>query len=255
MTVAASHGTGTRQLEKVARSAWARLSSIRLKATVSMMGARPAKVCVLAILLIAVALAGPTACTESNVPPPTASPSPVPPPTAVPSPDELANRQAREFRYIAVEVSGLGNTCALRTDGIVICWGQGNLVPPAAGHYTMVSVGQSHACGVKTDGQLECWGENDFGQGDAPDGEFQSVSAGYTHTCGVRPEGVVECWGRDESTGSSNDPETVLRSLFYPCGAGIEGAEECGNTDAHAEVFCPSAPAMGTLAEFVRMAP
>ena len=240
--VAASTGTGTRQLEKVAKSARARLSAIRLKETVSMMGARPAKVCVLALLLIAVALAGPTACTESNVAPPTAVLSPVPPstavpspmapPTAVPSPDESANRQARKFRYIAVGVSGLGNTCALRTDGIVICWGQGNLVPPAAGHYTMISVGQSHACGVKTDGQLECWGENGFGQGDAPDGEFLSVSAGYTHTCGVRLDGVVECWGGDESTSAANDPESALRALLLPCAAKV-----CPNTAAPAGTF------------------
>lgn len=206
------------------------------------MGAEPAKACVLAVLLTVVALAGPAACAGSNEPLPTATatpmplptvaPSLMPPPTAVPSPDELANRRAREFRYIAVEVGGLNNTCALRTDGVVICWGQGNLVPPVAGLYTMISVGQSHACGVKTDGQLECWGENGSGQSAPPDGEFQSVSAGYVHTCGVRIEGEVECWGGDESAGLSSDPQTVIRALPLPC-----AAKECPNTDAPAGAF------------------
>ena len=188
------------------------------------MGTGPAKACVLVVLLVAAAaaLAGSAGCAVSH----TLQPPATPWPTAVPSPDELANRQAREFRYIAVEVSELNNTCALRDDGAAICWVQGNLIPPATGHYTMISVGPSHACGVKTDGHLECWGENDFGQSAAPAGEFQSVSAGYTQTCGIRIEGVVECWGGDERTGLTDRLD---------CAARTAGAKECGGGDENTE--------------------
>jgi hypothetical protein len=32
-------------------------------------------------------------------------------------------------------------------------------MPPPAGTFRVLTVGESHACGVHTDGDVECWGD------------------------------------------------------------------------------------------------
>lgn len=72
------------------------------------------------------------------------------------------------------------HTCAARSDGTVVCWGNndnGQLGPnapttyaarayPVTGLSDVVSVaaGTSHSCAVQTGGTLVCWGDNSVGQ-------------------------------------------------------------------------------------------
>ncbi len=67
-----------------------------------------------------------------------------------------------------------------------------------------MAAGGSQSCGLRTDLTVECWGGDEGGQWTAPDGEFLSVSAGPRHSCGVRAARTVECWGytRRPFTGS-----------------------------------------------------
>jgi alpha-tubulin suppressor-like RCC1 family protein len=104
---------------------------------------------------------------------------------------------------------GLVHSCALRTDGVVECWGvTGNIVDegqaPAsksasAGSFTQVSSHYHHTCALRDDGVVECWGNNNPGQAPptraAATGQFTAVSAGRFHSCALRSDGVIECWG------------------------------------------------------------
>lgn len=68
--------------------------------------------------------------------------------------------------------SGYYQTCALKTDGSVWCWGQigGNTISSPAqvslGGTTAkkIAVGTFHACAILADDTVACWGDNSVGQ-------------------------------------------------------------------------------------------
>ena len=64
-----------------------------------------------------------------------------------------------------------------------------------------VSAGSYHTCALKTDGTVVCWGDNTDGQTTVPDGltSVAQVTAGYFHTCALKADDSVWCTGTDES--------------------------------------------------------
>jgi alpha-tubulin suppressor-like RCC1 family protein len=134
--------------------------------------------------------------------------------------------------------AGGAHTCARRTTGRLLCWGDddsgelGNGLPmldrttPAevAGGRTdwaAVSAGGGHTCARRTTGRLFCWGDDDGGElGDdvvladraAPSEvagartDWGAVSAGLLHTCARRTTGRLFCWGRDDGGQLGDNP-------------------------------------------------
>lgn len=96
--------------------------------------------------------------------------------------------QATEPRAVIADtawdavVAGFRNTCAIRSDGALFCWGAGTegqngdgarerrsvpvevAAPPAGERWERVDVGEQHACATRSDGSLYCWGANAEGQ-------------------------------------------------------------------------------------------
>jgi hypothetical protein len=124
--------------------------------------------------------------------------------------------------------AGVTHTCALRSDGVVRCWGSNvrgqlaidsatteSLVPVTAAGLSSprprtIAAGDSHACAVLADGTVRCWGLNDAGQ--LGDGTFTDkftpvtvsgltnvavITAGSRDTCALRADGAPFCWGRN----------------------------------------------------------
>ncbi|HEY1536842.1 MAG TPA: hypothetical protein VGF76_22625 [Polyangiaceae bacterium] len=119
--------------------------------------------------------------------------------------------------------SAYAQSCAIRTDQTVACWGAGDasddpnqmfcnekinfgqsVAPP--GTFVQISVGTLNSCGVHTDGTVACWGAgtkpgdcssdiDTCGQSLPPAGKFVQVAAGYSHACGMKADRTVECWG------------------------------------------------------------
>ena len=124
-------------------------------------------------------------------------------------------------------VAGPANTCAIRDDDALLCWGDNSYaklgvgpstvanvtVPPAESPYdfdaAQVSIGEYHLCAVTTQGALKCWGRNDWGQlgnglttqSDTPadvlglTAGVAQVAVGDFHTCALTIDGAVKCWG------------------------------------------------------------
>ncbi|MEM9487587.1 MAG: hypothetical protein AAGC55_00515, partial [Myxococcota bacterium] len=146
----------------------------------------------------------------------------------VPTP-VAADANGHAFDHVTDLCSGVGHTCARKSDGTVWCWGDnrrgqlGNgsvygisrrptpVVLSADVQAHGLSCGDRHTCAVTADGSLQCWGDNSSGQlGDgtfhdrlAPvpvttlGGSVERVTAAARHTCAVRTDNSLWCWGKD----------------------------------------------------------
>ncbi|MEQ9399088.1 MAG: hypothetical protein RJQ04_07935 [Longimicrobiales bacterium] len=114
-------------------------------------------------------------------------------------------------------------TCALATDGRVLCWGAPawtddptRPLPIALpGAATAVQLGGRAGCALLDDGAAWCWGANDAGQlgrgtastsadvSEAPAPvsgglRFTDLDVGSDFVCGVTTDGEVHCWGGND---------------------------------------------------------
>jgi hypothetical protein len=117
--------------------------------------------------------------------------------------------------------AGYYHTCALKTDGTVLCWGDNTYgqssVPAGLASVAQVSAGQFFTCALKTDGTVVCWGANDHGQATVPSGlaSVVQVSAGGFHTCALKTDGTVVCWG-DNYQGQGTVPSGLNLIVSAP---------------------------------------
>jgi alpha-tubulin suppressor-like RCC1 family protein len=127
-------------------------------------------------------------------------------------------------------IADFEDTCAIRTDATLWCWGDngfgvlgtGNstsqdrptqVTTPAPGGWASITTSGDHTCATRTDATLWCWGANDDGQlglgnhtfPDRPTqvttpaaGGWASVTAGTNHTCATRIGATLWCWGEND---------------------------------------------------------
>ena len=179
--------------------------------------------------------------------PPAATPSPLPefvPGTAI-SPEDIYN-----FTDVS---AGYDHSCGLRSNGTVLCWGDGRNgeTEPPEGTFTEVSAGDGYTRGIKTDGSVACWGiwgitygmpildTNTAQRPDTPTGTFKSISTGNAHACGIKADDTIECWGENRVSagdfahhaGQAEPPP----GTFLSVSAG--GSTNCGVTSGK-QVVC-----------------
>ena len=118
---------------------------------------------------------------------------------------------------------GASQTCAIRTDGRLYCWGlntYGVLGVGGGGNrnvpvqvdvgttWSHVDTGWYHSCGIQTDESLWCWGHNLQGQlglgggsqwyftpQEVGDESWLDTTTGRSHSCGIQTDGSLWCWG------------------------------------------------------------
>jgi alpha-tubulin suppressor-like RCC1 family protein len=125
--------------------------------------------------------------------------------------------------------AGPNQTCALRSDTTLWCWGYNGsgqlgiggtttqylpqqVTTPASTGWTGVSAGYSYTCATRSDGTLWCWGYNLFGElgngnttnQDLPQQVTDPAGIGWTsavaggdHTCATRSDTTLWCWGKN----------------------------------------------------------
>lgn len=111
----------------------------------------------------------------------------------------------RSDRYSSISITGQ-NSCGLRTDGSVVCWGYSSALAPMGERFIDVAVGSGHGCGLREDGSIACWGHIRFSPNtysvqpsdEIARGPYKQVVAGGTQICALGMEGRVVCWGASE---------------------------------------------------------
>ena len=105
--------------------------------------------------------------------------------------------------YIDVATSTY-DTCVLRSDGVVECFGLGTFggtlsTQASSGVFVaLTGMAGSAYCGLRDDGGIECKDDGFWG---LPGGVLTRVGGyvdagpGYPHMCAARPDGLVECHG------------------------------------------------------------
>lgn len=94
-----------------------------------------------------------------------------------------------------------------------------------------ITAGNSHTCAIKSNGEVLCWGSNTQGQiGDGTNTQRNApvsvasgaiaVSAGAFHTCILTAIGVSQCWGNNAQgnlgNGTQGGPSYVPTPTSYP---------------------------------------
>ena len=133
-----------------------------------------------------------------------------------PAPEPAEPRIADPVVQLSASAAyGDGHTCAVRESGRIICWGANEWgqadAPP--GQYRSVSAGWEHSCAVHVTGEILCWGRSDnLRATDAPAGKYRAVTAGARETCALGESGEIACWGYSNS-GRDDVPSGSYRSL------------------------------------------
>jgi hypothetical protein len=107
-----------------------------------------------------------------------------------------SNVPAAATNVIAIAAGG-DCSFALRTDGVVIAWGNLWLVPTSATNIASLAAGGSDALALRTDGVLIPWGGNYYDQALVPTSATNVVvmSAGGDHNIVLLAGGTVATWG------------------------------------------------------------
>ena len=133
--------------------------------------------------------------------------------------------QDRRFTSIS---TGWLETCALRDDGIAVCWGLSTIVggtpPPEDEHFTSISSGGSHACGLRRDGVAICWGDI---ASPPEDERFMSISSGQDNACGLREDGTAVCWGGIAPPPEDEQFTSISSGTIHGCGLRENGTILC----------------------------
>jgi cysteine-rich repeat protein len=139
----------------------------------------------------------------------------------------------------AVAIAAAGqNTCALRDDGAVRCWGRNLSGSLGYGDAWLDPIGDDEPVSAA---------------GDVPLAPAEAIALGPYHTCALLPGGAVSCWGRNNegALGLASDADYVATPQVVPIGGvaalGLGASLTCA-LGVQGDVRCWGAGAEGQLA-------
>lgn len=157
--------------------------------------------------------------------------------------DELCQKGASglgihyENTFNATVATGVSQTCALKENGFVDCWGNNQSAqanPPPGLMLASLSLGANHSCGITPAGAITCWGSGAYGEATPPVGVFASMTTAWFHNCALRADGTLSCWGQNNWAQAPASRAGTYSALSaggaHTCGiltSGTPGTIEC----------------------------
>jgi alpha-tubulin suppressor-like RCC1 family protein len=123
--------------------------------------------------------------------------------------------------YQAIAAGG-NHSLALKTNGIVVGWGDnsyGQISVPTLTDVTAIAAGYYHSLALRSNGTVVTWGDNSFGQTNTPPGlsNVVSISAGAYHNLALKDDGTVVAWGNN-ADGETDVPPSVTNAVQIAAG-------------------------------------
>lgn len=154
--------------------------------------------------------------------------------------------------------AGPTHTCALSTDGSLICWGDnqsgqlgrgststtelpGLSLAGALGGATLSAIASNASCGVSGTHQVICWGPTPsvVDQGDLQGVSVSAISTGSGHTCALTFSGQVVCWGYN-NFGQTGAPPPQSQATPRLVGGGPLEGKQVSSIRLHHHSSCAS---------------
>jgi hypothetical protein len=135
-------------------------------------------------------------------------------------------------------------SCALRTDGKTVCWGQGpegrTLYAPDTS-FTSIAAGDVGGCGLEEEGLVECWGYS-YLMETSSSWTFDTLDVGGYHACALS-DTTPTCWGREfygEIDNVTGPLSALSTGLAVTCGLDIEGWPRCWGWNDEGQQMAPA---------------
>jgi alpha-tubulin suppressor-like RCC1 family protein len=109
---------------------------------------------------------------------------------------------------------------ALKADGTVIDWGGNSHVPAGISNVVAIAVGSvDDTLALKADGTVTAWGYDNYGEDDVPAGlsNITAVAVGEVHSLALKANGTVAAWG-DDSYGQTDIPAGLSNVIAVAAG-------------------------------------
>jgi len=126
--------------------------------------------------------------------------------------------------------AGGGGSCGVTGNSLALCWGSWSAAPVAQ-RLQQVALATDFACGLTESQEIACWDRRGTSLAGVPSGQFSSLSAGGVAACAIRElEGTVVCWGDNRAI-----VDGVPKGKFVQTAVG--GAGACA-IDASGQYVC-----------------
>ncbi|HOX44341.1 MAG TPA: hypothetical protein PK668_12130 [Myxococcota bacterium] len=136
-------------------------------------------------------------------------------------------------------------SCALRSDGSILCLGSQGEGPPPGPGFSQITAGYEHACAMAADGSLACWGSGGAGTIAPPTGnDWVEVAAGAFNTCARNARGGITCWGSDQNginqTPTGDGFTSIAVGTLSACASRGDRSITCWGANAGGEATAPT---------------
>ncbi len=152
------------------------------------------------------------------------------------SPLEVVDAISRPLENVRQMALGARRACAVHTDGIVYCWGNGLALTqvPDLALVTQISGFDTTFCARRFDGTVHCFGDDLVATPRDDVGDAAEVAVGRAHLCVRTRAGLVRCAG-DDAYGQLGDGASAASSTAF---VEVSGLVDAASLSAGADHTC-----------------